>query len=51
MTENEKELLNIIRSHNNPERAIEIAIELMLGFVKPHEEPPDTFSAHLRESA
>ena len=51
MTENEKELLNIIRSHDNPERAVEIAIELMLDFLKPREEPPDTFSAHLRESA
>lgn len=51
MTDNEKELLNIIRSHDNPERAIEIALELMLTFLTPHEEPPDTSSVPLRESA
>lgn len=51
MTDNEKELLNIIRNHDNPERAIEIALELMLDFLKPHEEPPDTLSAHLQVSA
>ena len=51
MTDNEKELLNIIRSHDDPERAIEIALELMLDFLKPHEEPPDTLSARLQESA
>ena len=51
MTDNEKELLNIIRSHDDPERAIEIAIEIMLDFLKPHEEPPDTLSARLQESA
>lgn len=51
MTDNEKELLNIIRSHDDPKRAIEIAIEIMLDFLKPHEEPPDTLSARLQESA
>ena len=51
MTENEKELLNIIRNHDNPERAIEIAIALMIEFLEKREEPPDTSSVHLRESA
>ena len=51
MTDNEKELLDIIRNHENPERAIEMALALMIDFLKPREEPPDTFSAHLQESA
>lgn len=51
MTENEKELLNIIRNHANPAQAIEIAMELMIEFLAKREEPPGTFSVHLRESA
>lgn len=42
MTDNEKELLNIIRSHNTPEQAIEIAIKLMIDFLKQREEPQCT---------
>lgn len=37
MTENEKELLRIIRTHDNPEQALEIATKIILSFVKPHE--------------
>ena len=33
MTDNEKELLNIIRNHDNPERAVEIAINHMIDFL------------------
>lgn len=51
MTDNEKELLNIIRSHDNPEQAVKIALDLIFDFLTPHEEPPDTLSVHLRESA
>ena len=32
MTDNERELLNIIREHANPEQAVEIAINLMIDF-------------------
>lgn len=44
MTNNEKELLNIIQHHSNPEEAIEIAMELMIAFLKNYEELQDTSS-------
>lgn len=34
MTDNEKELLNIIRGHDNPERAVEIALKTILAFLE-----------------
>lgn len=51
MTDNERELLNIIRSHHNPERALETAINLLVDFSAKHEVPQDTSSEHLPESA
>ena len=51
MSNNEKELLNIIREHDNPEQAIEIAIKLMIGFLEKREEPQDTSSERPRVSA
>lgn len=51
MTDNERELLNIIRGHDNPERAVEIAINLLLDFSRKREVPQDTSSAHPLESA
>ena len=51
MTDNEKELLNIIREHDNPERAIEIAIGLMITFLEMREELRDTSSVRPRVSA
>ena len=33
MTDNEKELINIIREHDNPECAVEIAIKIMIEFL------------------
>lgn len=51
MTDNEKELLNIIREHDNPERAVGFAIELMIDFLKKREVPQDTFSEHRQVSA
>lgn len=50
MTDNERELLNIIRSHDNPERAVEIAIELMIDFLAQREAPQDTSFGHPRVS-
>lgn len=50
MTDNERELLNIIREHDNPEDAIAIAIQLMVVFSTKREVPQDTLSALLRES-
>lgn len=43
MTDNEKELLDIIREHDDPATAIEVAIKVILGFLKqdePSQEPP-----------
>jgi hypothetical protein len=51
MTDNEKELLRIIRSHDNPEQAVEIAINLLIDFSAKHEVPLNTSSVHLQESA
>lgn len=51
MTNNEKELLNIIRSHDNPEQAIDIAIRLMFDFLEKREEPQDTSSVRPPVSA
>ena len=51
MTTNEKELFNIIHSHDNPERVLEIAIELMADFLAEREVPQDTSSVHLRVTA
>lgn len=51
MTDNEKELLNIIRTHDNPEQAVKIALDLIVDFLRKHEEPQDTSSERPRESA
>ena len=37
MTENEKELISIIRENDNPERALMTAAVIILGFLKQHE--------------
>ena len=50
MTENELELLYIIRNNENPKKALEIAIDLMIDFLTkreglrdtPSEIPPET---------
>lgn len=36
MTDNEKELINIIRENDNPERALMTATVIILGFLKQH---------------
>lgn len=51
MTDNERELFNIIREHNNPEQALELAINLAIDFLTKHEEPQDTSFVHPRVSA
>lgn len=51
MTENEKELLEIIRSHPEPEQAVEIAINLLIDFSARHGVPLNTSSVHPRVSA
>ena len=44
MTKNERELLNMIRSHEDPEKALRIALDLLIIFLEKHEEPQDTSS-------
>ena len=51
MTANEKELLNLIRTHDNPEQATDIAIRLMVTFLEKREAPQDTSFGHPRVSA
>jgi hypothetical protein len=51
MTTNEKELINIIRTQDNPEKAIEIAIELLITFLDEREAPQYTSAAHPRVTA
>jgi hypothetical protein len=51
MTDNEQELLNIIRNHDDPKQAVQIALDLIFDFLKPREEPPGTLSANLPEFA
>ena len=51
MTNNEKELLNIIHQYSNPEKAIEIAMDIMIDFLAKHEELQDTSFERPPESA
>lgn len=47
MTNNEKELLNIIYQHSNPEQAIEIAMKTILAFLEQDgsfQEPPVAYA-------
>ena len=37
MTENEKELIKLIRENDNPEQALMTATVIILGFLKQHE--------------
>ena len=37
MTDNEKELINMIRENDNPEEALMTAAVIILGFLKQHE--------------
>ena len=50
MTNNERELLNIIRDCENPEHAAEMALNLLIDFLAKHEELQDTSSVHPRVS-
>ena len=51
MTNNEKELLNIIRQHLNHEMAIEIAINTILDFLEQHESYQEQAVVCSQESA
>lgn len=51
MTENELEVLYIIRNNENPEKALKIAIDLVMNFLNEREAPQQTFHARPPESA
>ena len=46
MTENELELLYIIRTHDNPEKALEMALGLMIDFLEKRAALPNTSFEH-----
>lgn len=48
MSTNEKELINLIREHDDPKKALEIAFDLLLTFLDEREAPQDTSAVHLR---
>ena len=49
MTDNEKELINMIRENDNPEQALMTAAVIILGFLKQHESFAEQAPACLRE--
>ena len=49
MTDNEKELITIIRENDNPEEALMTAAVIILGFLKQHESSEEPSPAYLRE--
>ena len=51
MTDNERELIHIIREHDNPECAMQIALNLLIDFLEQRGVPQDTSSVRPRESA
>ena len=48
MTDNEQELINLIRENDNPERALMAATVIILGFLKQHESSAIQASADLQ---
>lgn len=51
MTENELELLHIIRTSENPEKALKTALDLLIDFLAQREALRDTSFEHPPESA
>ena len=51
MTENEKELIKIIRENDNPEQALMTATVIILDFLKQHESSAGQALACLQEYA
>ena len=51
MSENEIELLQIIRSHDDPEKAFEVATKIILEFLKQDESSQEQQAASLAVSA
>ena len=51
MTDNEKELIKLIRENDNPGKALMAATVIILGFLKQHESSAEPAAAVLREHA
>lgn len=51
MTKHEKELIQFIRNSSNPEKSLEIAIEVILAYLQQLESSPKPSPGSLRESA
>lgn len=51
MTDNERELLNIIRGHDDPDQATKFAIDLLIDFFVKREVPQGTSSEPPQEVA
>ena len=45
MTQNEKELLDIIRTYDNPQQALLTAIDIICQYIKQHESLPKPSAA------
>lgn len=51
MTENEKELLKLIRENDKPEQALMTAVVIVLGYLKQHESFEEPSVDSLQESS
>lgn len=51
MTNNERELLNIIHQHSNPEQALEIAMKTIFDYLEQHGSYQEPSVAFLQEQA
>lgn len=51
MTDNEHTLIKLIRENDDPEKALDIAFNLLLSFLASREVPQDTSSATPRATA
>lgn len=50
MSKNEMELLKMVRENDNPERALQLAVEIILGYLGRHESFEGQAAAGLQES-
>ena len=50
MTDNEFELIKMIRENDNPEEALRTAVNIIIDFLKQHESSEGQAPAFLRES-
>lgn len=51
MTQNEQELINLIRNSNDPQKALMTAIDIICHYLELHESSPTQPAADLPESA